>query len=241
MIDRDCLKTGGEAVGVSVDAELADRLDTYARLLVEWNEKMNLTAITEPGAMVVKHFVDSLSAASLLPEGPLRLIDVGTGAGFPGVPLALCRRDIQLTLLDSLNKRLIFLETLCRELDLPVKLIHARAEEGGRRPELREKFDVAAARAVASLPVLCEYCLPFVRPGGMFLAMKGPEGEAEQTAAGHALRLLGGQARQVKALTLPTLPDGEPGGERRILVIDKIAFTPSKYPRPSAKIAKQPL
>ena len=110
MIDRDCLKAGGEAVGVPVDADLAERLDTYARLLVEWNEKMNLTAITEPGAMVVKHFVDSLAAAPLLPAGPLRLIDVGTGAGFPGVPLALYRRDIQLTLLDSLNKRLVFLE-----------------------------------------------------------------------------------------------------------------------------------
>ena len=105
MIDRDCLKAGGEAVGVPVDADLAERLDTYARLLAEWNEKMNLTAITEPGAMVVKHFVDSLAAAPLLPAGSLRLIDVGTGAGFPGVPLALYRRDIQLTLLDSLNKQ----------------------------------------------------------------------------------------------------------------------------------------
>lgn len=241
MIDRDCLKAGGEAVGVPVDTDLAERLDTYARLLVEWNEKMNLTAITEPGAMVVKHFVDSLAAAPLLPAGPLHLIDVGTGAGFPGVPLALYRRDIQLTLLDSLNKRLVFLEALCRELDLPVKLVHARAEEGGRRPELRERYDVASARAVAALPTLCEYCLPFVRPGGIFLAMKGPEGETEQTAAANAVRMLGGKVRRVKALTLPALPDGEPGGERRILVIDKIAPTPPKYPRPSAKIAKQPL
>ena len=218
MIDRDCLKAGGEAVGVPVDADLAERLETYARLVVEWNEKMNLTAITEPGAMVVKHFVDSLAAAPLLPAGPLRLIDVGTGAGFPGVPLALYRRDIQLTLLDSLNKRLVFLEALCRE-----------------------RYDVASARAVAALPTLCEYCLPFVRPGGIFLAMKGPEGETEQTAAANAVRMLGGKVRRVKALTLPALPDGEPGGERRILVIDKIAPTPPKYPRPSAKIAKQPL
>ena len=132
-------------------------------------------------------------------------------------------------------------EALCRELDLPVKLVHARAEEGGRRPELRERYDVASARAVAALPTLCEYCLPFVRPGGIFLAMKGPEGETEQTAAANAVRMLGGKVRRVKALTLPALPDGEPGGERRILVIDKIAPTPPKYPRPSAKIAKQPL
>ena len=241
MIDKQRLAAKCAAEGVTLTGEMLDKLDKYAECLVEYNQKVNLTAITDPEGIEDKHFVDSLAAAPLLPAGPLRLIDVGTGAGFPGVPLALYRRDIQLTLLDSLNKRLVFLEALCRELDLPVKLVHARAEEGGRRPELRERYDVASARAVAALPTLCEYCLPFVRPGGIFLAMKGPEGETEQTAAANAVRMLGGKVRRVKALTLPALPDGEPGGERRILVIDKIAPTPPKYPRPSAKIAKQPL
>ena len=144
---------------------------------------MNLTAITEPREIVRKHFVDSLTLLSCLPEGELSLIDVGTGAGFPGVALAIARPDIRLTLLDSLNKRLIFLKAVCEELSVPVTLIHARAEEAGRKPELRERFDVATARAVAALPALCEYCLPFVRPGGVFLAMKGPDGEEERRKA----------------------------------------------------------
>ena len=236
MIDRDCLKAGGEAVGVPVDTDLAERLDTYARLLMEWNEKMNLTAITEPGAMVVKHFVDSLAAAPLLPAGPLRLIDVGTGAGFPGVPLALYRRDIQLTLLDSLNKRLVFLEALCRELDLPVKLVHARAEEGGRRPELRERYDVASARAVAALPTLCEYCLPFVRPGGLFLAMKGPDCAAELDEARSAIRKLGGTYERTTRYTIPGTDV-----THSVVVIRTTAPTPPQYPRRCAKMQKEHL
>ncbi len=126
---------------------------------------MNLTAITEPREIVRKHFVDSLTLLSCLPEGELSLIDVGTGAGFPGVALAIARPDIRLTLLDSLNKRLIFLKAVCEELSVPVTLIHARAEEAGRKPELRERFDVATARAVAALPALCEYCLPLCPAG----------------------------------------------------------------------------
>ena len=157
MIDKQLLTDCAAAYGVAITPTLAERLDIYARLLVEWNEKMNLTAITDPTGIVVKHFTDSLLAAPLLPSGAFSLIDVGTGAGFPGVPLALLREDCTLTLLDSLNKRLVFLEAVCRELGLPATLIHARAEEGGRRPELREQFDVATARAVAALPTLCEY------------------------------------------------------------------------------------
>ena len=231
MIDRDCLKAGGEAVGVPVDADLAERLDTYARLLAEWNEKMNLTAITEPGAMVVKHFVDSLAAAPLLPAGSLRLIDVGTGAGFPGVPLALYRRDIQLTLLDSLNKRLVFLEALCRELDLPVKLVHARAEEGGRRPELRERYDVASARAVAALPTLCEYCLPFVKINGIFIALKSENSDEELNSARAMIGTLGGKIEEIKEAALP-----ESDIVRKLIVIRKNSHTPPQFPRRANKI-----
>ena len=158
MIDKALLRELTAEYGVSVDAAACERLDRYAELLVEWNQKMNLTAITDPIGITVKHFADSLAAVPLLPEKQgISLIDVGTGAGFPGIPLAIVRPDIQLTLLDSLNKRLVFLETVCRELEIPVQRVHARAEEGGRKPELREQFDVATARAVAALPVLLEY------------------------------------------------------------------------------------
>ncbi len=242
MIDRELLCRCAAPYGVEVDARLADRLDTYARLLVEWNEKMNLTAITDPVGVTVKHFADSLTAAPLLPEGEFTLIDVGTGAGFPGVPLALYREDCRLTLLDSLNKRLVFLETVCRELGLPVTLIHARAEEGGRKPEWRERFDVATARAVAALPTLCEYCLPFVKKGGRFIALKGPDAQREQAAAAKAVSLLGGKVASAVTLTLPAQPElGVEPMERRLLCIDKLRPTPPAYPRPSAKIAKAPL
>ncbi len=242
MIDRDLLARCATPFGVEITPGLCDRLDIYGRLLVEWNEKMNLTAITDPVGVTVKHFADSLAAAPLLPDGRFSLIDVGTGAGFPGVPLALLREDCSLTLLDSLNKRLVFLEALCKELGLPVALIHARAEEGGQKSDLRERFDVATARAVAALPTLCEYCLPFVRVGGRFVALKGPDADREQEAARKAVELLGGKVRSVTALILPANP--EPGVEpmeRRLLHIDKVRHTPAAYPRPSAKIAKRPL
>lgn len=242
MIDVERLIATAQGCGIALERETAEKLDIYARLLVEWNERMNLTAITAPEEIAVKHFADSLTAGALLPaagDAPLTLIDVGTGAGFPGVPLALWRRDIRLTLLDSLNKRLVFLETLCRELALPVTLVHARAEEAGRRKEMRERFDVATARAVAALPTLCEYCLPLVKPGGRFIAMKGPSGGEELTAAANALSRLGGAPGELRELQLPSA--GEPDARRTLIAIDKVAPTPAAYPRPSAKIAKQPL
>lgn len=242
MIDTQLLIRYAAGYGVTLTPEMAEKCDVYARLLVEWNQKMNLTAITDPQGMLVKHFLDSLTAAPLLPTDPFSLIDVGTGAGFPGVPLAILRSDMALTLLDSLQKRLTFLDTLCRELGIPVTLLHARAEEGGRKPQWREKFDVAAARAVASLPVLSEYCLPFVRPGGRFIAMKGPDADQETKAADRAISLLGGRLNNVAAVELPNhLAFTGERGKRRLVLIDKIAPTPQKYPRPSAKIAKQPL
>lgn len=239
MIDKQLLTDCAAAYGVEITPTLADRLDIYARLLVEWNEKMNLTAITDPTGIVVKHFTDSLLAAPLLPTGSFSLIDVGTGAGFPGMPLALLREDCRLTLLDSLNKRLVFLEAVCRELGLPATLIHARAEEGGRRPDLREQFDVSTARAVAALPTLCEYCLPFVKVGGCFIALKGPDADREQEAAARAVSLLGGKVAHKTTVTLQA--DTIEPMERQLIRIDKTRPTSSAYPRPSAKIAKRPL
>ena len=242
MFDRDLFARCAAPYGVEVTPELTERLGTYARLLVEWNEKMNLTAITDPVGIAVKHFADSLTVAPLLPDGEFSLIDVGTGAGFPGVPLALLRPDCRLTLLDSLNKRLVFLEEVCRAVELPVTLIHARAEEGGRRADLREQYDVAVARAVAALPVLSEYCLPFVKVGGKFLALKGPDADRERSEAARGIGVLGGKVAGVSAFTLPKEPvEGIEPMERRLVQIDKVRPTPPAYPRPSAKIAKRPL
>ncbi|MBQ5841243.1 MAG: 16S rRNA (guanine(527)-N(7))-methyltransferase RsmG [Clostridia bacterium] len=242
MIDRDVLSRCAAPFEVEITDRLFERLDIYAALLVEWNEKMNLTAITDPMGVAIKHFADSLTAAPLLPAREFSLIDVGTGAGFPGVPLALLREDCRLTLLDSLQKRLTFLDTLCRELDLPVKLVHARAEEGGRQAAMREKYDVAVARAVAALPTLCEYCLPFVKVGGRFLALKGPDIDREQEAAAKAVSLLGGKVALVQSLTLPAHhEEGVEPMERRLLQVDKVRHTPPAYPRHSSKISKQPL
>jgi len=240
MIDKNLLQTACAQVGVEIDAVAAEKLDIYAALLVEWNQKMNLTAITDPTDVVIKHFADSLAAAPLLPDGAFSLIDVGTGAGFPGVPLSILRPDCKLTLLDSLNKRLIFLDAVCKELGISADLVHLRAEEGGRTPPYRDAFDVATARAVGGLPLLCEYCLPYVKVGGRFLALKGPTGEEEATHSASAIQKLGGKTRRVHKFLLPADSRGETA-ERQIYLIDKVTPTPTAFPRPTAKIAKKPL
>ncbi len=240
MIDLQQMRDAAAAVGVTLSDRQLQQLDRYAELLVEWNEKMNLTAITDPHDVAVKHFADSLSAAPLLPQGAFSLIDVGTGAGFPAIPLAILRPDMKVTLLDSLNKRLVFLQAVCDDLGLKAVTVHARAEEGARRKELREKFDVATARAVAALPVLSEYCLPYVKIGGQFLAMKGPSAADELAAAEGAIKKLGGQLGDLHRLRLPPNKNGD-SEERVILRISKEKPTPPAYPRQSAKIAKDPL
>ena len=240
MIDKALLTEAAGKVSVTVPPEAADKLDLYAHRLVEWNEKVNLTAITEPDAIVLKHFVDSLSLLPFLPAEPFSLVDVGTGAGFPSVPLAILRGDMRLTLLDSLQKRLTFLESLCGELGLSPTLVHARAEDAGHDPALREQFDVATARAVAAMPMLAELCLPLVRPGGRWIALKGPAGETELAAAETAIDKLGGQVAQTKSLSLPGT--GAVPAETRLLVfVDKVRPCAPAYPRPAAKIAKKPL
>ena len=236
MIPTDMLQSGAAAMGIELsDTQLA-QFDRYAALLVEWNEKMNLTAITDPTEIVIKHFLDSLSFLNCVtPPRGAALVDVGTGAGFPAVPLKIARPDLKITLLDSLNKRLLFLQEVSAQLQLPMATVHARAEEGGRNAQLREKFDIATARAVAALPVLSEYCLPFVKKGGMFVAMKGPSGPSELQDAEKALRLLGGQAEATHTRTL------QDGSSRTLIVIRKVNLTPPMYPRAGGKIAKAPL
>lgn len=233
---RERLISSAAGYGIELLPDQAERFQVYLRLLTEWNEKMNLTAIKEPDEIAEKHFLDSVLLLNCLdfPRGA-KLIDVGTGAGFPGVPLLILRPDLRLTLMDGLNKRLIFLDALLKELSLKAELVHARAEEGGRDAKYRMRFDFASARAVARLPVLCEYCLPFLKPGGVFAAMKGPKPQAEIKSAENAVRLLGCKTDAVHEYALP-------GGDgRSLILIRRTGPLPELYPRHGAKIAKSPL
>ena len=227
---------GASSFGIDLEEEALSRLETYASCLLEWNERMNLTAITRPEEVAVKHFVDSIALLSVvdIPKGG-RMVDIGTGAGFPGVPILIARPDIRLTLLDSLNKRLIFLKELLGQLGLTAQLQHGRAEEGGKKPEFREQFDLATSRAVANLRLLAEYCLPYVKVGGIFAAMKGPDVESERKEAENAIRLLGGMVVSVHPFSLPD------GSGRTIVVIQKEKKTPDAYPRHGSQISKKPL
>lgn len=233
---RERLISAASGYGVRISPEQAERFGVYLRFLLEWNEKMNLTAIREPEEIVEKHFLDSILLLKFLavPAGA-RLIDVGTGAGFPGVPVLILRPDLRLTLMDGLNKRLVFLEALLKELSLGAELVHARAEEAGRRQEYRMRFDFAAARAVARLPVLCEYCLPFLKPGGVFAAMKGPRARTEAESAEKAVKLLGCETAALREYALPR------GDGRSLVLIRRTGPLPDAYPRHGAKIAKSPL
>ena len=230
------LKNAAEAEGFALSDNQLAAFQKYAELLVEWNQKMNLTAITEPEEIAVKHFVDSLMLFKYIdiPENGA-LIDVGTGAGFPGIPIKILSPSVQVTLLDALNKRVGFLDTVSKALGQNNRCLHLRAEEGGRKPELREQFDVATARAVASMATLAEYCLPYVKVGGVFAALKGFEVEEELEEAKPAIKLLGGKIERVEQYTLA----GEQ--KRSVVIIKKISQVSTKYPRSSAKMAKNPL
>lgn len=223
-------------IGVKVTPAQAESFQVYLELLLAWNEKINLTAITDPTEVVEKHFVDSLTLLShcKLKQGA-KVIDVGTGAGFPGIPLKIMRPDLQLTLLDSLNKRLNFLGEVCSALKIEAERIHKRAEEAGLEHSMRESYDVITARAVAPLNVLCEYCLPLVKMKGYFLAMKGPGAKEELKQAENALEILGGTDVELVSLSLPE------AGERNIVMVQKKAFTPKGYPRHGGTITKHPL
>ena len=222
--------------GLDLTAAQAAQLGRYSDMLVEWNENVNLTAITDEEGIAVKHFVDSLSALPLLPMGA-SVVDVGTGAGFPGLPFAIARPDLKVTLLDSLDKRIKFLLAVTDALKLRnVRMQHGRAEEFGVKPEWRDSFDVSGARAVAGLPVLLEYCLPYVRKGGIFLAMKGPGADGEAASSERALKILGGRIVEIRSFLLPGTDM-----ERNLVVVEKIAPTPKGYPRKSGKPSREPL
>ncbi len=218
--------------GITITAEMAEKLVRLCDFMVEYNKNVNLTSITEFEEVVVKHFVDSVLPFFMvdIPQGS-SFIDVGTGAGFPALPLLVVRPDLKGVLCDSLNKRCIYLELACKEIGVRAEIIHARSEELGRKK--RECFDFATARAVAAMPVLSEYCVPFVRVGGSFIALKSVNEDIESAAG--AVAKLGGKIELIKDYNIPN------GDKRRLVVVKKISQTPTKYPRSSANIAKKPL
>lgn len=213
-------------------------MDTYYRLLLAWNEKMNLTAITEPHEVAVKHMIDSLSCyREEIFTAAARIVDVGTGAGFPGIPLKIFQPELELILMDSLNKRLNFLREVAGNLGLQgVAFVHARAEEAGKNKQHRESYDIAVSRAVARLNVLCELCLPMVKVGGWFIALKGAQYEDEVHEAAKALTILGGKVADIRPVSLPGLAD-----KRAVIYIKKVAATPPSYPRKAGTPEKKPL
>ena len=218
--------------GITITAEMAEKLVRLCDFMVEYNKNVNLTSITEFEEVVVKHFVDSVLPFFMcdIPQSS-SFIDVGTGAGFPALPLLVVRPDLKGTLCDSLNKRYVYLELACREIGVKAEIIHARSEELGRKK--RECYDFATARAVAAMPVLSEYCVPFVRVGGSFIALKSVNEDIE--SAEGAVAKLGGKIELIKDYNIPN------GDKRRLVVVKKISQTPTKYPRNSANIAKKPL
>ena len=234
MIDKNRLCSLAKENGIILDDTALDRFDTYAELLVEWNGKMNLTAITEPEEIEVKHFLDCLMLPKYFNLDNIQtVIDVGAGAGFPSVPLLIYKPNLCLTMMDAINKRLTFLDTAVHALGLEAQLIHERAEAAGQDENYREKFDLATARAVAPMNVLAEYCLPFVKVGGYFVALKGSNDDTEE--AKNAIATLGGEI--VDNISYK-LNGTEP---RSIIVIKKISQTPTQFPRKSKKISTKPL
>ncbi len=237
MSVTEILKNHITEYGIEVDEELFKKLDIYASLLKEWNEKINLTAILDDEGIAVKHFLDCLLVGKYAEfKKDDKIIDVGTGAGFPGLVLAAAYPDCRITLLDSTGKKLKAVEDIASNMGVNnVQIVHMRAEDAGKKPEFREQYNYATARAVAELRVLLEYTLPFVKVGGSFLSLKGASAIDEIDGAKGALRTLGGKINEINEFSLP-------GGDKRAIInVKKISQIPPKYPRVSAQIAKKPL
>ena len=232
------VQQGALQMGIALPPEAAERFALYHALLVEGNARMNLTTVLEPEEAVDRHFLDSLApvALGLLPQGA-RAVDVGTGAGFPGIPLLIARPDLRLTLVDSLNKRLEFLRDVLNRLGLSAEIVHMRAEDFSHQAAHREQYDVAMARALASLSPLMEYLLPCVRREGVAICWKGPGVEEEAAAARRALFLLGGKAREPLPYAIPHRNDWK----HNLFLVDKVRPTPKTYPRKAGTPTRNPL
>ena len=223
-------------INIDITDEQLKKFYRYMDLLLEWNEKINLTAITETDEVILKHFIDSMTVFKYLVESK-NIIDVGTGAGFPGIPIAIMNQNKNITLLDSLNKRINFLNEICNELKINnVKTYHGRAEEFGHNKQHREKYDIAISRAVANMTTLVEYLIPFIKVGGRCICMKGNDIEEELEQAKFAIKELGGKIEKVERFNLPNSDM-----ERNIIIITKTKETPNRYPRKAGMPSKMPL
>lgn len=234
----ELMKTAAEDAGMSLNEVQYERFIKYMRLVQEWNTKINLTAITEDDEFIQKHFIDCIKAFKCEELKKAKtLIDVGTGAGFPGLPIAIMKEDLKVTLLDSLNKRVTFLNLVVRELGLKnVVTIHSRAEDGARDKNLREVFDIATSRAVANMTVLSEFCMPYVKVNGHFLALKGPAIEDELKDSKNAIGTLGGKLVEVKEVSVENTDL-----RHNLVLVKKVKETPSTYPRKAGMVTKKPL
>ena len=226
----------GEKIDIKFTEEQLNQFYKYMNLLLEWNEKINLTAITDPNEVILKHFIDSLTINKYIKENST-LADVGTGAGFPGIPLKILRPDLKITLVDSLNKRINFLNEVINKLNLVnIETVHSRIEDFGKDKKYRESFDFVTARAVANLAVLSEYLLPIAKVGGQCVCMKGSSVEEELSNGKKAIKVLGGKIKNIDEFVLP-----DSDMSRNVIIIDKIKNTPNKYPRKAGIPVKEPL
>ena len=233
----DLFEDGLQALKIELSDHQKQQFIRYYELLISWNKVMNLTAITDFSEVILKHFIDSLSIVKIISPNGKKIIDVGTGAGFPGIPIKIAFPETQIVLLDSLNKRIKFLNEIIQLLELKnIEAIHGRAEDYGKNIEYREKFDLCVSRAVANLSSLSEYCIPFVRLNGSFISYKSGKASEEIDAAQHAIKTLGGKIRATTDFLLPNTDM-----DRTLVSIQKIKSTPKKYPRAAGKPSKEPL
>lgn len=230
------LQNQAQKIDINLTNKQLNEFYTYMNLLIEWNKNINLTAITEPEEIIKKHFIDSLTISKNIKKDS-SIIDVGTGAGFPGIPLKIVREDINVVLLDALNKRLNFLNEVIKENKLEnIETVHFRAEEIGKNKKYREKYDIATSRAVAQLNILAEYLLPLVKIGGKCICMKGSNVEEELKNSKKAITLLGGEIEKIEEFILP-----DSDIKRNVIIIKKVNSTPAKYPRKPGTPAKEPI
>lgn len=223
-------------IDIVFDEEQLGMLYQYMILLLEWNEKINLTAIIEPSEIIIKHFIDSMTILKYIDENKT-LVDIGTGAGFPGIVLKIVRPDIKITLVDSLNKRILFLDDVIQKLNLKnIETIHSRIEDFGRNKKYREKYDVVTSRAVANLSTLAEYMIPLIKIKGIGIAMKGNEVQEEIKVSQKAIQILGAKINKIESFNLPKSDMG-----RNIILIDKQTKTPNQYPRKPGTPSKEPI
>ncbi len=228
------LKEKAKLINIELEENQIKKFYNYMNLLLEWNEKINLTAITEPNEIILKHFIDSITILKYI-ENNMKVVDVGTGAGFPGIPLNIVNTNVNYTLVDSLNKRINFLNEVIEKVDLKnINTVHSRIEDFAKNN--KETFDIATSRAVASLNILLEYLLPLVKIGGICICMKGSNAKEEIESASKALEILGGKIEKVEEITLP-----ESNIVRNIIIVRKIKSTPNKYPRKAGMATKEPI